>query len=62
MRVYREMQSEREVEVNLVTYNTLITCAARCKQPREAQQFHASMLELGIRPTERTYGAHLAIL
>jgi pentatricopeptide repeat protein len=49
-----------QLEPNAVTFNTLIACAARCKQPTAAKQLYLQMNERGCPPTDRTFGALLS--
>ena len=56
------MDAEPGVSPNYVTFNTLIACAARCKQPEKAKQLFATMQRRDFRPTEHTYGALLAAM
>ena len=48
-----EMDAEQEVSPNAVTFNTLIACAARCKQPEKAKELFADMRARGFEPLTR---------
>jgi len=53
------MEAE-QVEPNVVTFNTLIACSARCKHADVAKALYVQMTERGCTPTDRTFGALLS--
>ena len=42
---------------NVVSYNTVLSCLAKARRRRQAQELFKKMLKQGVRPTVTTVGA-----
>ncbi|KAJ4912070.1 Pentatricopeptide repeat-containing protein [Raphanus sativus] len=62
VKLMKTMEEEKGMELNVVSYNSLIKPLCKAKKTEEAKRVFEEMIERGVLPTIRTYHAFMRIL